>query len=111
MNMFEEIENEKKDLPDVRTIKKKVKKYKFNGYQKFAIATYVLCFIFGIILGNLFPSCSAGVAVYNNTCSSFEFNSFLMISVWFVSLFICLLFFEIGHIIELLTNINKNLSK
>lgn len=111
MDMFEQIEKEKKDLPNVKSIKKKFRQLKFNGYQKFAIVTYVLCIIFGIILGNLFPSCGSSVAVYNNTCVSFEFNSFLMIGIWFVSLFVCMLFFEIGHIIGLLSSINKNMSK
>ena len=50
MNMFDEITETKKNLPKLNAIEKEVGKYSFNGYQKFAIVTYVLCFAFGIIL-------------------------------------------------------------
>lgn len=109
MNMFEEIEKLKKDLPRFKTIERKVIKYKLNGYQKFAVVTYLLSILFGIILGNLFPVCSSSATLYSTTCSSLEFNSFLMICVWFGSLFVCILFFAIGHIIELLSSINNKL--
>ena len=32
MNMFEEIEREKEDLPKLKNITKEVSKYTFNGY-------------------------------------------------------------------------------
>lgn len=107
MDMFLEIEKEKKDLPKFRTIEKQFRKYKLNGYQKFSIVTYLFSIIFGIIFGNLFPVCSSSVNLYNSTCASLEFNFFLMICIWFGSLFICLLFFAIGHIIKLLTSIEE----
>ena len=53
MNMFDEINDNKKDLPRLKTIEKEVGKYQFNGYQKFAIVTYILCFTFGIIVSFL----------------------------------------------------------
>ncbi len=49
MNMFEEIEHEKEDLPKLKNITKEVSHYSFNGYQKFAIVVFCVCFCFGII--------------------------------------------------------------
>ena len=43
MNIFEEIEQVKKELPKFKTIEKEVHKYEFNWYQKFAIITYFVC--------------------------------------------------------------------
>ena len=109
MNMFDEINDNKKDLPRLKTIEKEVGKYQFNGYQKFAIVTYILCFAFGIILGNLFPACSSTATLYSDTCVATEFNFFLMILFWFVSFLFCLFFFAIGHIIAILASINENM--
>ena len=109
MNMFDEINKSKKSLPKLNAIEKEVGKYSFNGYQKFAIVTYVLCFAFGIILGNLFPACSSAATIYSDVCVATEFNFFLMILFWFVSFLFCLFFFEIGHIIGLLSSINDKL--
>ena len=57
--MFEEIEREKEELPKLRNITNEMSKQTFNGYQKFAIITFLVCFCFGIILGNLFPACGS----------------------------------------------------
>ena len=38
--MFDDISDNKKDLPKIKSIEKEVGKYQFNGYQKFAIITY-----------------------------------------------------------------------
>lgn len=109
MNMFDEITETKKSLPKLNAIEKEVGKYSFNGYQKFAIVTYVLCFAFGIILGNLFPTCSSTASLFNDVCVATEFNFFLMILFWFISFIFCLFFFAMGHIIGLLTSINAKL--
>ncbi len=111
MDMFEEIERAKKDLPKIRTITKEVGNYKFNGYQRFAIVIYIICFFLGIVFGNLFPACGSGSSLYAGTCVTTEFNFSLMIFIWFVSLLICLFFFALGHIILLLTSINESFCK
>lgn len=110
MNMFEEIEKEKEDLPKFQNITKKVSHYKFNGYQKFAIGVFLVCFFFGIILGNLFPACGTSSNFYGS-CTTTEFNFSLMVFFWFISFLVCLFFFAIGHIISLLTAIEKYLHK
>lgn len=109
MNLFSEIEEQKKDLPRYKTIEKEVGKRKFNGYQKFAIVTYIVCFALGIVLGNLFPACSSSTTLYADVCLTTEFNFFLMISFWFVSFLLCLFFFALGHIIALLTSIDQKM--
>ena len=111
MNMFEEIENAKQDLPKIKTITKKVSNYKFNGYQKFAIIIYIVCFCLGILFGNLFPACGSSSTFYAGACLTTEFNFSLMIFIWFVSFLVCLFFFALGHIILLLTSINEKIGK
>ena len=110
MNMFEEIEREKQDLPKIKNITKEISHYTFNGYQKFAIVTFFVCFCFGIILGNLFPACGTSSNLYGS-CTTTEFNFSLMLFFWFVSFLGCLFFYAIGHIISLLTSIDESLRK
>lgn len=110
MNLFEEIENIKKELPKFKTIGKEVGKYEFNWYQKFAIVTYLVCLAFGVILGNLFPTCS-NASLYTDVCVATEFNFFLTILFWFGSFLLCLFFFALGHVISLLNDISGRLSK
>lgn len=110
MDMFEEIEKEKEELPRFQSIKKEMSYYKFNGYQKFSIVVFLICFCFGIILGNLFPVCGTSSNFYGR-CTTTEFNFSLMVFFWFVSFLVCLFFFAIGHIISLLTAIEKDLHK
>lgn len=110
MNMFEEIEKAKEDLPKLKTITKEVSHYQFNGYQKFAIVVFLVCFCFGIILGNLFPACGSSSNFYGR-CTTTEFNFSLMLFFWFISFLVCLFFFAIGHIISLLTSIEEALRK
>lgn len=111
MNMFEEIDREKKELPKIHSLEKEVGKYTFNWYQKFSIVTYIVCFCLGIIFGNLFPACSSSTTMYSNSCLTTEFNFSLMIFFWFASFLLCLFFFALGHIISLLTSIDKKMSK
>lgn len=110
MDMFEEIDRVKKALPKFHSITKEVGKYQLNGYQKFAIVTYFICFCLGILFGNLFPACGSSSTMYSVTCVTTEFNFSLMIFIWFVSFLLCLFFFAIGHIILLLDAIHDKLS-
>lgn len=111
MNFFEEIDSAKRELPKLRTITKKVEKYKFNNYQIFSIVTFCVCFCLGIIFGNLFPACRSSSYIYSGACTNTEFNFFLMIIFWFLSFLLCLFFYAIGTIIELLSSINSKLGK
>ena len=111
MNMFEEIDKIKTELPKAKTITNHITKYTFNGYQIFALITFFIFVCAGVILGNVFPACGSSSTLYSGACLTTEFNSFLMICVWFVGLLICLFIFAIGHIISLLESINKKLSK
>jgi len=110
MNMFEEIERQKEDLPKFKNITTEVSHYTFNGYQKFAMVTFLVCFCIGIILGNLFPACGTSSSLYG-ACTSTEFNFSLMVFFWFISFIGCLFFYAIGHIISLLTSIDESLRK
>mgnify|MGYP004658707671 FL=1 len=110
MNLFKEIDGVKKDLPKFKTIEKEMGKYEFNGYQKFAIVTYLICLAFGVVLGNLFPACS-NASLYSSVCTSTEFNFFLTVLFWFSSFLVCLFFFALGHIISLLGDIRDHISK
>ena len=111
MDFFEEIADLKQDMPKVQTVEKNVKKLKFNFYQIFAIGIFVVSFFLGILFGNLFATCGATSYVYTNVCVVREFNFSLMIFIWFISLLVSIFFYSIGHIIALLTSINKKLSK
>ena len=57
MNMFEEIEKEKLDLPKMKTIQKEVDEVELNIYQKLTIVIFIFCVFLGIVFGNLFPVC------------------------------------------------------
>lgn len=108
--LFEEIDKVKKELPKFKNIKKEVGKFEFNWYQRFAIITYFVCLVFGVILGNLFPTCT-NASLYSDVCVATEFNFFLTILFWFGSFLVCLFFFAIGHIVSLLTDIRDRFSK
>lgn len=111
MDLFDEISKKKKDFPKMKTVTKEVKGFSFNFYQGFAIVMFILCFFVGIIFGNLFSTCQASSYFYSDACYVKQFNFSLMISIWFVSLLVSLFIYSIGHIIALLTEINKKLSK
>ena len=108
--MFEEILKEKKDLPRMKAIEKEMGKYEYNGYQKFSLVAFIICFALGIVFGNLFPTCSS-TNLYTDTCTSTEFNFFLMTAIWFISFLVCLFFFGMGHIISLLSSIDEKMGK
>ena len=109
MDFFDEINAVKKDFPKMNVVSKEVHKYKLNFYQWFAIVVFVIFVFLGIIFGNLFSTCE----LYLNAtdCLVKQFNFSFMIMVWFVGLIVCLFIFAIGHIIALLGEINKKLTK
>ncbi len=108
MDMFLEIEKEKVELPSFAALTKNLKQYKFNFYQGFAIFVFLILFIIGIILGNMFPACRSNVSLYSSTCTA-TFNFSLMLTVWFGGFILCVFIFAIGHIIHLLTDISNSL--
>ena len=102
MDMFEEIYEVKKDLPRFSTIFNKIKNHKFNSYQYITIFIGIICFLIGIVMGNIFPACGTASSFYSDVCVTTEFNALLMISIWFVSFILCLFLYGIGEIIRLL---------
>lgn len=109
--MFDEIEKVKAELPRAKTIGKEIKKVRLNLYQIFALFTYVIVIVLGIIFGNLFPTCGTSSALYSGACITTEFNFSLMLCIWFVGFIVCLFIFATGHIINLLEAINHKLKK
>ncbi len=109
MDLFEAIDKEKEDLPRIKSITKEVQKQKLNGYQMIAVFSFVVLFVVGILLGNLFPACEASGLF--GTCAQKQYNLSLTIFVWFISFLGCVFFYAIGHIIALLTMINEKLQK
>lgn len=109
MNMFEEIEKIKQELPKAKTISTKISKIRLNFYQIFALITYFIVVCLGIIFGNLFPTCGTSSALYSGVCVTTEFNFSLMLCIWLVGLIVCMFIFAIGHMINLLEAINHKL--
>ena len=108
MNMFEEIDKLKKDLPKAKTISKEMNDIELNIYQKISVVIFIICVLLGVLFGNLFPSCGSSSEFYSDICATTEFNFSL---IWFVSFIVCLLFFMIGRVISLLNSINDRLAK
>ena len=111
MDFFKEIDDLKKELPTFKSISKKVGKRKYNGYQMFSIITFCICIVLGVVFGNLFPTCGSSASIFSNLCINREFNFSLMLFFWFISFIVCLFFFAIGSIIDLLTSINSKIDK
>ena len=109
MNMFDEIDNSKIDLPKINSIQKEVDNFQFNVYQKLAIIIFIFCIFLGVLFGNLFPVCGSSSALYSGACLTTEFNISLMLFIWFISFIVCLFLFAIGHIIVLLNLINNKI--
>lgn len=107
-NLFDQIKAEKQDIPKMDKALKEVKKYKYNFYQKVAIITMFACFVVGIILGNLFPSCVSS-GLYSENCINTEFNVSLTLLFWFITFLICMMIYAVGHIINLLEKIVQKL--
>lgn len=111
MNMFEEIDKEKQELPKLKTLNKQLSKYDFNLYQKFGIIILFIAIILGIVLGNLFSTCGATSSFYDTACVTKQFNLSYMIATWLFGLMISLMFFGLGHMIYLLDDIADNMEK
>ena len=111
MDLFEEISKAKQDFPKKNAITDEFHKRTFNFYQILAITLFVVLFFLGIFLGNLFATCQASSYFYSDECLVTEFNFSVMIMVWFVGLLLSTFIYAVGHIIELLTNIDEKLSK
>lgn len=111
MDFFDEISKEKKEFPKVHSVTKQVRDYPLNFYQILAIGIFIIGFFLGIIFGNLFATCKTSAYYQFGTCLVTEFNFALMLSIWFASSILSVLIFSVGHIIALLTEINKKLSK
>ena len=109
MSMFDEINKQKKELPKVSNITEKVGSYKYNLYQILAFIIFFIGIILGIILGNLFPACGSTSSFYGDVCMTTEFNVFLMVIIWSVGFLISVVFFAIGHVIALLTEISQKI--
>ena len=105
MDMFEEIYDVAKELPKFSSVYGDIKKNKYNVYQYLTMCIGFICFLIGIVLGNVFPACSASSTIYTDVCEATEFNILLMISIWFVSFIMCLFLYGIGEIIRLLNEI------
>ena len=111
MNMFDEISKEKKDLPKFASFTKEVNKHEFNIYQKFGVVIFLISFIVGILLGNMFSTCGVTSSFYTTECVTRQFNFSLLLTVWFSGLAMGLFFFALGHIVYLLDEINNKLKK
>jgi len=108
-DLFDEIEDEKKALPKLKKISKEVKKQRnYNFYQQLAFWLFAFLFIVGIILGNVFPACSA-TSGFLNTCTRTEYNLSLTLIVWLISFVFCSSIYAVGEIIKLLRLINEKL--
>ncbi len=105
MDMFEEIFEVKKELPKLSSIANRIKKHNFNAFQYLTIFIGIICFLVGIISGNIFPACGTTSSFYSDICVTTEFNVLLMITIWFFSFIICLFLYGIGEIIRLLGEI------
>jgi len=109
MDLFDAIDQEKEELPKIKSITKEVGKQKLNGYQMIAVITFIILFVGGVVLGNLFPACESSSLF--GTCTQRQFNLSLTIFVWFVSFLLCVFFYALGHIISLLISIDTKLQK
>ena len=94
-NMFEDIYKVKQDLPKLKNIEKEVSKTTLNFYQSVAISIYFICFVLAIVMGNLFPVCTATRGMFDNVCVQTEFNVTLMVFIWVISFVLCLFFYAI----------------
>jgi len=109
MDMFEEINKTKKELPRIKTIKSSILSYNYNFYEKAAMIIFFICFVMGIVLGNLFPACGTSSTIYADVCDNTVFNFSLTLIIWFISFILCMFIFGLGHIIYILNEINKKM--
>lgn len=111
MNMFDEIDQLRKDFPKLKKVTDEVTKQDLNRYQLVALVIMGIGICMGVIFGNLFPSCGTTSSLYSNTCTTTEFNFSLTLAIWFIAFLTCVFFYGMGSIITLLESINKKLDK
>ncbi|MEG0994946.1 MAG: hypothetical protein RSE91_03155 [Bacilli bacterium] len=99
--MFDEIEKEKKDLPEFEHVAKIVKNKDLNLYQIVAMLIVIIGFISGIFIGNLFPACASSSSIFA-VCQETEFNLSLMLVMWGSSFLLATFLYGLGAIIKLL---------
>ncbi len=109
MDLFEEISKNKKDFPMRKAIHDSFYHQSFNFYQRLAIVLFIVLFVLGIFLGNLFATCQASSYFSSDECIVTEFNFSVMIIVWFGGFLLSTFIYAIGHIIELLKSIDEKL--
>ncbi len=110
-NIFEEIEKEKNQLPELEDFTNSViGKYPLNLYQKIALIILMLGIAMGFIIGNLMPTCSE-LNTLTGVCNKTEFNLSIMLVIWGVSFLITLFIYMIGHIIAILQSIDQKMEK
>ena len=108
-DLFDEIEEEKKELPKLKQISKEMNKTRHhNFYQQLAFWLFAFLFITGIILGNVFPACGETSSLFS-TCTKTEYNLSLTLLTWLFSFIICSMIYAVGEIIFLLNSINNKL--
>ncbi len=110
MDMFEEIEKQKKDLPKIKSLTNEVQKYDLNIYQKFGVLIVFIAIVVGIILGNSYNTCTPSITYGSENCIS-QFDFSLMLEVWFAGIMTGFVFFGMGHIVYLLNDISNKLGK
>ena len=110
-DLFDEIDEEGKELPKLKKISKEVqKKRDYNFYQQLAVCLFIFLFVVGVILGNLFPACSEASSMFN-TCTRTEYNLSLTLLFWLASFVFCSLIYGLGEVISLLNKIASNINK
>lgn len=107
-NMFEEIDKEKKELPEIHVVTTRLTgKRPLNFYQIIALIVFGIGFVGGILLGNMVPSCT-NTNVFNQ-CTLTEFNISLTLLTWGGVFLFSLFLYSIGHIINILESIDKKM--
>ncbi len=107
-DLFDEIDDERKELPKLKKISNEVKKKReYNFYQQLAVFLFIFLFVVGILLGNLFPACSSTSNLFEG-CTNTEYNLTLTLMFWLASFVFCSLIYGLGEIIKLLGIIANN---
>lgn len=110
MNMFDEIDSLKTNLPKIN-ISNEASKIEWNVYQKFGLFIIIVALIVGVVSGDLNSTCANSSDLFSTGCSEFRFNLFYMLEIWFVGFLLGLSFFAVGRIISLLEDILEKTSK
>ena len=110
-DLFDEIDEEREELPKLKKISNEVqKKRNYNFYQQLAVCLFIFLFVTGVIIGNLFPACSETSELFA-TCTKTEYNLTLTLLFWLGSFISCSMIYGLGEVISLLNKIADNVSK